>query len=118
VAKFKGIANDTAYPYTGNIQSCQYDESLFSAKISSYEFVNGDEEYLKSVLAAVGPLPVGIRGSLNSFYYYSSGIYDDSACDEKLDHAACVVGKFLLIFGLNVKTELNFFKHSNFRLWN
>lgn len=118
MAKFQGIANDTAYPYTGNIQGCQYDESLFSAKISSYEFVNGDETYLKSVLAAVGPLPVGMRGSLNSFYYYSKGIYDDSACNEELDHAVCIVGKCLLIFRLKVKAKLNLFKHSNFRIWN
>ena len=57
--------------------------------------MNGDENHLKSVLAAVGPLPVGMRGSLDSFYYYSSGIYDDPNCDGNLDHAVCIVGEYI-----------------------
>lgn len=90
-----GIANLTSYPYAGNVNTCTYNSSILAQKILSYTYVSGDENYLKSVLAAVGPIPVGMKGSLDSFYYYSSGIYDDPTCTGLIDHAVCIVGKFL-----------------------
>jgi hypothetical protein len=81
-----------------------------------------------------------MRGSLESFYYYSSGIFDDSNCDEKLDHAVCLVGKtqkiqnqipifffkkvfifdefhFILLLP-NEYDPVKTFNLFNFRLWN
>ncbi|XP_070509121.1 cathepsin L-like peptidase [Chironomus tepperi] len=87
-----GIANKTAYPYTGNNDTCAYNSSILEQKVLSYSYVTGDENYLKSVLAAVGPLPVGVRGSLDSLFYYASGIYDDPSCVGPVDHAVCLVG--------------------------
>jgi len=89
-----GIANQTSYPYAGNVNTCTYNSSMLAQKILSYTYVSGDENYLKSVLAAIGPIPVGMKGSLDSFYYYSSGIYDDPNCTGLIDHAVCIVGKF------------------------
>ncbi|CAG9812314.1 unnamed protein product [Chironomus riparius] len=89
----QGIANQTVYPYAGNVNTCAYNSSILAEKILAYTYVSGDENYLKSVLAAVGPIPVGMKGSLDSFYYYSSGIYDDPNCGGFIDHAVCLVGK-------------------------
>ena len=66
---------------------------MFSGTAKAYYYITGNEAYLKSALAAIGPLAVGIRGDLDSFLYYSSGIYDDLLCDATLNHAMCLVGK-------------------------
>lgn len=91
--KNNGIELDENYPYTENVGECKYYPSAIAEKIQSYVYVTGDENYLKSVLAAVGPLPVGIQGSLDSLYYFSKGIYDDKDCVGIIDHAVCLVGE-------------------------
>lgn len=70
---------------------------MFSGTAKAYYFITGNEAYLKSALAAIGPLAVGIRGDLDSFLYYSSGIYDDLLCDATINHAMCLVGNDLVI---------------------
>lgn len=67
---------------------------MLAERVSSYTYVSGDENYLKSVLAAVGPLPVGMKASVETFYYYSSGIYDDVLCTPIIDHAVVLVGRY------------------------
>jgi hypothetical protein len=93
--KNQGIANETLYPYVGANQICNYTSSMNSASIKAYYFVTGNETYLKSALAAIGPLAVGIRGDLDSYLYYNSGIYDDAQCDTTINHAMCLVGEDL-----------------------
>jgi len=48
---------------------------------------------LSSMLSTYGPLSVSLLASLDDFYYYSSGIYDDPACDLKdIDHTVVLAG--------------------------
>jgi hypothetical protein len=84
--------------------------------MSNFAYVIGNEEYLKRALAFIGPLAVTMKGDLNSFYYYSTGIYDDPACVPSTNHAVCLVGRkngnFYEIFKKNF--EFQFY----FRVWN
>lgn len=94
-----GIANSTKYPYSGEQDQCNYNRSNLAEKAVNFEFIHGDEEFIKRALATIGPLAVAMKGDVNSFYYYGSGIYDDLACgSEGLNHAVCLVGEKYLDF--------------------
>jgi hypothetical protein len=48
---------------------------------------------LSSMLSTYGPLSVSLLASLDDFYYYSSGVYDDPACDDDdVDHVVVLIG--------------------------
>jgi cathepsin L len=91
-----GMANDTWYPNSGNDDACYYEPSMMAAKIRSYAFVRGSEELVRKALVAVGPLAVGMKGDLDSFYFYAGGIFDDVACVGPLNHAVCLVGECVM----------------------
>lgn len=53
------------------------------------------DQRLSTALASVGPISVGINAGPVSFYYYSSGVYDDREClgnAKDLDHIVLLVG--------------------------
>uniref|UniRef100_A0A8C5WIB1 Cathepsin K n=1 Tax=Leptobrachium leishanense TaxID=445787 RepID=A0A8C5WIB1_9ANUR len=89
-----GIDSEEAYPYTGTDQDCSYDPSGKAASCTEYqEVTKGSEVALMESVATVGPVSVGIDASLESFLYYSTGIYYDENCDpDAIDHAVLVVG--------------------------
>ncbi|CAG9810755.1 unnamed protein product [Chironomus riparius] len=92
IVRNPGVANETFYPYAGASQTCGYNPSMYSGTAKGYFYITGSENYLKSALAAIGPLAVGVRGDLDSFLYYGSGIYDDLMCSAIINHAMCLVG--------------------------
>ncbi len=54
---------------------------------------SGSEEELKKAVGLVGPVSVGIYGSLFTFFFYKRGVYFDTDCSStSLTHAALVVG--------------------------
>ena len=53
---------------------------------------NYDEVDLMNTVATIGPVVVAIDAGHSSFQSYSGGIYSDSACTNKTDHAVTVVG--------------------------
>lgn len=55
--------------------------------------LHGNEELLKKAVAEIGPIAVGIRGDLDTFYNYNDGIFDDQNCYGDVNHAVCIVGK-------------------------
>ena len=70
------------------------DTGVFKAlpTIRSYRNTTTADD-LRTALAFVGPVAVGIDASLRSFTFYSHGVYDDPACDPSdLNHAVLVVG--------------------------
>ena len=89
-----GIDTEISYPYQAVVGKCRYNVSNVGA--SDIGFVNipkGSEEKLKIAVATVGPISVAIDASLQSFHFYSKGIYDEPDCSpEKLDHGVLVVG--------------------------
>ncbi|XP_057690899.1 procathepsin L-like [Corythoichthys intestinalis] len=88
-----GIESEKSYPYTGRAGPCLYNAAHRAANCSSYRSVaQGDEGALKRAIALVGPVSVGIDASKPSFAFYSSGVYDDASCSQRVNHAMLVVG--------------------------
>ena len=51
----------------------------------------GDEHKMMEAVASLGPISVAIDASLDSFSYYSKGIYNDRRCKkDDTDHAVLV----------------------------
>jgi hypothetical protein len=88
------LANESGYPYTGSDDTCYYDTSMGAGGISGFTFLTGGEEELMWAVANIGPIAVGFKGDLDSFYYYGSGIYNDQDCRGGLNHAVCLIGGF------------------------
>jgi len=54
--------------------------------------VEQTEDALKAAVATVGPIAIGIHGTLDTLKFYSDGVYDDPACRAQINHAVLVVG--------------------------
>ncbi|XP_008048152.1 cathepsin S [Carlito syrichta] len=88
-----GIDSDASYPYTAKDGTCQYDAKYRAATCSKYtELPFGREDVLQEVVATKGPVSVGIDASHPSFFLYKSGVYDDPACTQVVNHGVLVVG--------------------------
>ncbi|XP_062869412.1 procathepsin L [Trichomycterus rosablanca] len=90
-----GLQASETYPYTSvDTQPCFYDSKKAVAHISDYRFIpTGNEQALADALAAIGPITVAIDADHASFLFYSSGIYEEPACNpNNLSHAVLLVG--------------------------
>ncbi|XP_037356028.1 cathepsin S [Talpa occidentalis] len=88
-----GIDSDASYPYKAVDGKCQYDSRNRAATCSKYtRLPYGDEEALKEAVANKGPVSVGIDATRASFFLYRSGVYDDPACNDTVNHGVLVVG--------------------------
>ncbi|KAL7012427.1 hypothetical protein ACKWTF_014845 [Chironomus riparius] len=87
-----GVDSLDSYSYEDGEGTCRYKSKNSIANVSGYHRIKGDEEYLKQALAEVGPLVVGVKSDLYTFYGYSEGIYDDEECYGGVNHAVCLVG--------------------------
>jgi len=86
-----GICSETLYPYKGSngkCTSCNFDES-----VTGYiDVLCGSESDLQ-VKNNIGPVSVAFDGSLITFQFYSSGIYNDASCSSTtLTQGGLVVG--------------------------
>jgi len=90
VIKNKGIASQTAYPYTARDGSCKKVASV--STITSFKDVAQDDEdeLLKAVTQQ--PTPVAIEADQACFQFYHSGVLDDPSCGTNLDHGVLAVG--------------------------
>ena len=91
--KNNGIMNETSYPYQTARKSCRYvpSENVTSCK-GFVKLPSGSESELKRGVATIGPISIGIQAALPSMQFYSKGIYFDSDCNDKINHAVLVVG--------------------------
>jgi len=98
----KGIDTEVSYPYQefnwdssypiGN--PCVYNKSNIGATITKVVKVKATEQALTKAIAT-GPVTVAIDGSLETFAFYKSGVYNDINCSNSSanqDHAVLVVG--------------------------
>jgi cathepsin L len=94
-----GIANGSLYPYQEDIKhneiySCRYNQTTSIGTTFGYArlFPPGNETFLRDFVASVGPVAFGMNGGLDTFVFYSSGIYDDPNCTPGTSHSAVIVG--------------------------
>lgn len=91
--KANGIMLEKDYPYKAVDQTCRYKSKKKAATVTGHVDVpSGDENALVSAIAAAGPLTVAIDAGQRSFQFYSSGVYNEPACTNELNHAVTVVG--------------------------
>lgn len=86
--------SESDYPYIGVADSCHFDESKVVGEITQRVKVEFDNEIdLKEKIATVGVASVCISANNAQFMSYTSGILDDTLCNQIiLDHAVAVVG--------------------------
>jgi len=88
-----GIDTEKSYPYKSQDNPCIFNKSNVAATFSAYKDVKGGETGLKTAVATVGPIAVGIDASSAQFQFYKTGVYYDSTCSSTiLDHGVLVVG--------------------------
>lgn len=109
-----GIDTEQSYPYRGSIGNCQLNVNQANVSIDSVKRIpSGQEWLLQTAIATVGPIAVAIDASLESFQFYSSGIYYDFACSKtNLNHNALVVG-----YGTEKKLGYYIVKNSFGKSW-
>lgn len=62
-------------------------------KVDSYRGVYAKESSMMKALVNRGPVAVAMDASSKTFYFYSSGVYQDNECSTKdFTHAMLVVG--------------------------
>lgn len=107
-----GIDSEASYPYKGKAGICLYDPMNRAANCSAFSFVHADEDSLKQAVAAVGPVSVGVHATCKSFLYYRSGVLNDAACRQKVDHGVLAVG-----YGTDESQDYWLVKNSWGTLW-
>lgn len=82
-----GIGALQDYPYTRRNGKCQNIPKVTNTLGTLVkERLNGNEERLKDILAAVGPVGIAINAA-PSFSNYQSGVYNNPRCTRRIDHA-------------------------------
>jgi len=71
---------------------CNYKRANTGATCTGHVQLPRTEDALKVAIAEVGPIAVGIHGTLDTLKFYSSGVYDDPRCSSAINHAVLVVG--------------------------
>lgn len=90
-----GLDDEKSYPYIGLDGQCKFNRQDVAINDIGYvELESGNEELLKRVVAAKGPVSVGIHATEN-FRHYQSGVFYDNTCYSDrgyLNHGVLVVG--------------------------
>ena len=93
IMQSNGVVEAVKYPYKEGEYPCKEMENLPRYTLSEYVVAPpGDEKRLAKVVSKIGPVSIAILGSLDSIYSYASGVYFDPGCNDKIDHAALIVG--------------------------
>eukprot|EP01102_Stenamoeba_stenopodia_P014561 TRINITY_DN484_c0_g1_i1.p1 TRINITY_DN484_c0_g1~~TRINITY_DN484_c0_g1_i1.p1 ORF type:complete len:557 (-),score=116.63 TRINITY_DN484_c0_g1_i1:81-1751(-) len=90
-----GIATEDQYPYLAQDGYCNATDHSSNVTISGYVNVTATEDALQNAVGTVGPVAIAIDASLETFRFYSSGIYDDPNCQnglDDLDHEVLAIG--------------------------
>lgn len=84
---------DGNYLYTGVQGTCPTENQKSPLQVTGFiYFPTSDEEKLKTIVGNVGPVAVGVDGSLDTFLLYQTGIYYDERCTSNVNHAVTIVG--------------------------
>jgi len=89
----KGIDTEDSYPYMKRPTNCAFNKTSVGATLINFtKVIQCDEGDLQRNVN-LGPTSVSINANLDSFHFYTSGIYSDSQCGQwAIDHAVLTVG--------------------------
>lgn len=83
----------SSYKKTKNPGVCPTQFQKAPLNVTSFTLLETlDEEELRRIVGTVGPVAVGVDGSLLTFIFYKSGIFSASNCTENKNHAVLIVG--------------------------
>jgi cathepsin L len=89
----KGICTGSNYPYTAKDETCKSNQTEKVAPLIGFVNVRKTEVDLTAAIANEGLISVAIHAGLDSFRFYSKGIYYDRKCYKKaVDHAVVAIG--------------------------
>lgn len=89
----KGIDTEASYPYEAKDDTCRYNPATKGATdVGFMDIAENDEKKLTEAIATIGPISVAIDAAHDSFQLYKSGVYDEPACTDNLDHGVLAVG--------------------------
>lgn len=109
-----GIDTEQSYPYQGSAGNCQLNVVQANISIHSVNrLAPGQEWLLQTAIATIGPIAVSFDASLESFQFYSSGIYYDFDCSKTNGN------HFGLIIGYGTENRLGYYivKNSFGKSW-
>lgn len=93
-----GICSEEDYPYVMHkrwLRGCGTLKGecvpVNHTRVATFEDVGNTEEALKAAIAKQ-PVSVAIEADQQSFQFYKSGVFDDPACGNDLDHGVAAVG--------------------------
>lgn len=89
------VATQEAYPYQGVDNFCTEQGRDHINFDGDFVTTDGSEYALKEAIFTKGPMTVSVDAAPDSFVFYSSGVYNNSACKSDyadLDHAVLVSG--------------------------
>lgn len=86
IQETKDYPYDDYYPHSG-IYPCRFNSTLSIGKVvSGYIRIRPyNETLLRDVVAAHGPVSFAFSASLESYWFYQSGIYDEPGCPRSVD---------------------------------
>jgi len=88
-----GIDTEESYPYQAQDATCRFKKGSIGATDAGFvDVAENDEAKLQEAVATVGPISVAIDAGHDSFQLYKSGVYDEPACTDNLDHGVLIVG--------------------------
>lgn len=89
-----GISSSADYPFEGKVGECRESSNKVKINMKGYGLViaGNDGKKLLEAVATVGPIVVSMDIDHESFMRYSSGIYFEEDCTEKVNHGALLVG--------------------------
>lgn len=115
VSDNNGIDTEQSYPYKGRDNStCRLNAVQTNFTIKSVNRITpGQEWLLQTAIAITGPVCVHFDASLESFQFYSSGIYYDFACNKTHGN------HFGLAIGYGTENKLGYYivKNSFGKTW-
>jgi len=99
-----GLVSDSDYPYNAADGTCKFNKNQVKVQLSSFKDISKNENEIKEVLFANGPLSVAVNA--DPFQFYTGGIFTPTttSCDPQgLNHAVTLIG-----FGIDTKTNKQF----------
>lgn len=90
----KGLSSAAEYPYEAKGGECRASAKKTAINVKGFGYVDSDEneKTLMRAIAEVGPMAISIDIEHESFMRYSSGIYFDKNCSDKVNHGSLLVG--------------------------